>query len=131
MDNFLDFGPCDLGKRQIMVYLDTEEYLGAGPLGKHQVHVKYQSDMVRDEEEYRLVVLKVLKKDLDRFREAMEELKAKMLICGHRDYETHGAELISEVKKLIREEASETGRISLPTGGKVRATLLPELMSAG
>ena len=64
-----------------MVYLDTDEHLGVGPLAKRKVHVKYVSDMVRDGEPYRMVMLKVLKKDVKEFKAAMEDLKTKMLIC--------------------------------------------------
>ena len=73
------------------------------------------------------MVLKVLKKDEQKFLQAMEELKGKMLLFGHRDYESHGGELMDLIRDGIKKEARETGRVSLPMGGSVRADALPEL----
>ncbi len=123
MKNFIDLGCCDLGFRQLVMYLDTDEYLGAGLLRKHNVRLKYASEMARDGEDYNLVILKVLRKDMDAFRAAMEDLKTKMLICGHRDYESHGEELIGEVTELIRQEMKEKGKVDSPLGGKIRPEL--------
>ena len=123
MNNFIDLGPCSLGRRRLMIYLDTKEYLGAGPLVQRKVNVKHASDLVRDGEPYRLVILKVLKKDLDGFKEAMEDLKNKMLICGHRDYESHGGDMIEEVLTLMREDMQAKGWIDSPLGGRIRPKL--------
>ena len=105
MKNFIDLGLCSLGRRKLMVYLDTDDHYGIGPLHKHGVRPKLKHVMTRPDEKYRLVFLRVLKKDEARFVEAMEDLKTKMLICGHRDYETHGGELIEELEKHLRRKA--------------------------
>ena len=123
MRNYIDLASCSFGRGRLVLYLDTAEHLGIGPLSRHRVHLKYQKEMTKAGEHYCMVVLKVLKKDMDRFREAMEELKTRMLICGHADYETHGAELVSELEEEFRQDMKEKGKVQSPLGGTVRAEL--------
>ena len=85
--------------------------------------MKYAADMIREGEPYRLIILKVLRKDLDEFKAAMEDLKTKMLICGHRDYESHGGEMIEEVISLLREDMKKRGCTDSPLSGKIRPEL--------
>ena len=105
MKNYLDLGPCGLGRRKLMVYLDTQEYHGIGPMDYHNVNIKYRTEMTRPDEQYRLIFLRVLKKDEQKFAEAMEDLKIKMLLCGHVDYETHGGDLMDELEANLRRKA--------------------------
>ena len=106
MRNYMDLGICSLGRRKLMAYLDTDEYYGVGPLQFNHVRLKYQKEMFKPDEKYRLVFLRVLKKDEPKFIEAMEDLKIKMLICGHTDYETHGGDLMDELEEnLLRRKA--------------------------
>ncbi len=105
MKNYIDLGSCDLGRRKLMVYLDTDEYHGIGPMNQHGVRLKFKTEMERDGEKYRLIFLRVLKKDEQKFAEAMEDLKIKMLICGHTDYETHGGDLMDELEGNLRRKA--------------------------
>ena len=120
MTNYIDLGKSRLGNWEHYVYLDTEEFLLASLLRRHMIRVKLEEVLYRDGEEYRLVALKVLKKDEGMFLKAMEELKGKMLLFGHRDYETRGGELMDETRDTLRREAEETGRVVLPAGGSVR-----------
>ena len=126
MKNYIDLGRSFPGAWERYVYLDTDEFLAKSLFVRHMIRVKVEGVMERENEEYRLVAVKVLRKDRALFRQAMEELKGKMLLFGHRDYETHGGELMSTTLELIRSEAAETGRVELPTGGTVRAEALPE-----
>ena len=105
MKNYLDLGSCDLGRRKLMAYLDTTDYYGIGPMDFHGVRLKFKREMERDGEKYRLIFLRVLKKDEEKFAEAMEDLKIKMLLCGHTDYETHGGELMEELEENLFREA--------------------------
>lgn len=127
MRNYIDLGRCLLGAWERYVYLDTEEDLARSLFVRHLVHVKTEGIMERKNEKYRLVALRVLRRDEPKFLQAMEELKGKMLLFGHRDYETHGGELVEMTREMIREEARTTGRVELPTGGTIRAAALPEL----
>ena len=126
MKNYIDLGRSLPGRWERYVYLDTDEFLARSLFVRHMIRVKVEGVMTRENEEYRLVALKVLKKDEALFLQAMEELKGKMLLFGHRDYESHGGELMGITQDLIRNEAAETGRVELPTGGTVRADALPE-----
>ena len=55
--------------------------------------------------------MKVHRDSREKFLAAMEDLKAKMLICGYRDYETHGGELIREIEDNIIEEALQDEKL--------------------
>ena len=48
---------------------------------------------------YRIVFCKVRKRDAERFEEAMEKLKDKMLLLGYSDY----PDICSEIAKAIEE----------------------------
>ena len=47
-----------------------------------------------------IVFCKVLKKDVERFEEALERLKDKMLLLGHKDY----PDACGEIAKMIEED---------------------------
>lgn len=121
MRNYIDLGKAFMGVWEHYVYLDTDEYLARSLFARHMIRVKIESVMGREDEEYKLVALKVLKKDEEKFLRAMEELKGKMLLFGHRDYETHGGALMRMTREMLQEEAAETGRIELPLGRVLRA----------
>ena len=89
----------------LYAYLDAEDNLAAGVFAKHGLRVKLIHTLVRENEEYILVQVKVRRRDREKFPDAMEDLKRKMLICGHRDYESHGGELIRELEDSIIEES--------------------------
>lgn len=127
MRNYIDLGKTLLGNWEHYLYLDTEEFLAKSLILRHMIHVKVERVMEHENEQYKLIALKVLKKDKPKFLQAMEELKGKMLLFGHLDYETHGGELMEDLMKELRQEAAETGRVSLPQGGAVRVAVLPEL----
>lgn len=57
------------------------------------------AEMVKDDSPYCVVFCKVLKKDVERFEEALVKLKDKMLLLGHKDY----PEACSEIAKMIEE----------------------------
>ena len=105
MKNYIDLGPCDLGRRKLMAYLDTGDYYGIGPMYLHGVRLKYKEEMTRPGDKYRLVLIRILKRDEPKFIAAMEDLKAKMLICGHTDYESRGCALMDQMEKEIQGKA--------------------------
>ena len=121
MKNYIHLGKNLLGTWEHYLYLDTEEFLAKSLLLRHMIHVKVEGFLQKENEPYRLVSLKVLKKDEPKFLRAMEELKGKMLLFGHLDYESHAGEEIELLRDVIRKEAAETGRIQLPMGGSIRA----------
>ena len=123
MKNYLDFGKCGAGRWKRYLYLDTEDFLLGSLLGRDPVKVKFETCLMKENEIYRMVMMKVLKRDETRFLKALEELPGKMLLCGYRDYESHGQELISELENLVRAEMKERGKVSLPLGGTARVEL--------
>ena len=100
MKNYIDLGKSPLGTWENYVYLDTEDFLAKSLLVRHLIRAKVEYVMGRDNEKYKLVALKVLKKDEQKFLRAMEELKGKMLLFDHRDYEAQGGMLTAMAAAL-------------------------------
>ena len=73
-------------------YVDHSSYLA------DQLFV--QGEMVKDGSSYCIVFCKVLKRDVARFEEALERLKDKMLLLGHKDYPA----ACGEIAKMIEED---------------------------
>ena len=109
------------------MYLDTDELLAESLMNRHMVRREIEGILGMDNEEYRLVSIRVWKKDELRFLQSMEELKGKMLLFGHMDYDSHGGELVERTRESLRKDVEATGRIPLPMGGSVRARALPEM----
>lgn len=123
MKNYLDFGKCGGGRWKRYLYLDTEDFLLGSLLTRENVKVKFVTSLMKDNEKYRLVIMKVLKRDETKFLKALEGLPGKMLLCGFRDYESHGEELMSELEDLIRADINAHGKIRLPMGGTARVVV--------
>ena len=63
MKNYIDLGRSPTGAWENYVYLDTEDFLAKSLLVRHMIRAKVEHVMGRDNEKYKLVALKVLKKD--------------------------------------------------------------------
>ena len=121
MKNYIDLGKDFSGRWEHYVYPDTDEPQLISLLARRKVrHVKCETVMKSEKTEYLLLHMKVLKKEEKQFLQALEDLKDKMLICGHRDYEAASGEIISELKDVIREELKEGKQITLPSGKRAR-----------
>ena len=118
MKNYIKLGKSPLSSWEHYVFLDTEDILAESLMN---------GVFGMDNEEYRLVSVKVWKKDELRFLQSMEELKGKMLLFGRRDYESHGGELVEKTREALKDDVKKTGRIPLPMGGSIRAAALPEM----
>ncbi len=127
MKNYIKLGKCALSGWEHYVYLDTDELLAESLMNRHMVRREIEGILGMDNEEYRLVSIRVWKKDELRFLQSMEELKGKMLLFGHMDYDSHGGELVERTRESLRKDVEATGRIPLPMGGSVRARALPEM----
>ena len=62
--------------------------------------MKFKGEYAKLESPYRIVFCKVIKKDVERFEEALGKLKSKMLLLGYRDY----LDVCREITKMIEEE---------------------------
>ena len=127
MRNYIKLGKNPMSSWEHYVYLDTDELLAESLMNRHMVRREIEGAFGMDNEEYRMVSVKVWKKDELRFLQSMEELKGKMLLFGHLDYDSHGGELVEQTRESLRKDAEATGRIPLPMGGSVRAKALPEI----
>lgn len=77
-----------------------ERSLGTLGGGNHFIEMKFKGEMVKDGSAYCIVFCKVLKRDVARFEEALERLKDKMLLLGHKDYPA----ACGEIAKMIEED---------------------------
>ena len=105
MRNYMMYGETFFGRRLLYAYLDLPENLAAGVLAKHRPRVRLQRVLMKKDEKYILVEARVHREDRQKFLGAMEDLKAKMLIFGYGDYETHGGQLIRELEDEINRKA--------------------------
>lgn len=91
------------------VYVDHCSYQADQLFVQNKVRMKFKGEYAKEESPYRIVFCKVIKKDAERFEEALDRLKSKMLLLGYRDY----PDICSEITKMIEEgmkagERSET-----------------------
>ena len=66
---------------------------------QNKITMKFKGEMVKDGSSYCIVFCKVLKRDVARFEEALERLKDKMLLLGHKDYPA----ACGKIAKMIEE----------------------------
>ncbi len=67
--------------------IDTSEYLADNIFVNYQVQVKFGGEFANEDTCYRFISCRISKKDEDKFLNALNELKNKMLLYGHNDYE--------------------------------------------
>ena len=80
-------------------YVDHSSYLADQLFVHNKVTMKFKGEMTKNGSPYCIVFCKVLKKDAERFEEAMGKLKDKMLLLGHKDY----PDACGEIAKMIEE----------------------------
>ena len=80
-------------------YVDYSSYLADQLFVQNKVTIKFKGEMAKNDSPYRIVFCKVLKRDAERFEEALGRLKDKMLLLGHRDY----PDACGEIEKMIEE----------------------------
>lgn len=90
-------------------YVDHSSYQADQLFVQNKVRMKFKGEYAKAESPYRIVFCKVIKKDAERFEEALDKLKSKMLLLGYRDY----PDICSEIANMIEEgmkagERSET-----------------------
>lgn len=88
----------------LYAYVDHSSYQADRLFVQNKVRVKFKGEYTKEESPYCIVLCKVRKKDAERFEEALDRLKSKMLLLGYRDY----PDVCSEITKMI-EEGMKTG----------------------
>lgn len=71
---------------QYLCIIDSKDHLAAEVFQKHGVKVLFLKQYGRMDEDYVFVFVKVRKKDILKFFDALEALKTEMKKSGHSDY---------------------------------------------
>lgn len=85
--------------KYLLLYIDTNKYLADPIFKKHNLKVKWINKEFQGDKDYRVIFCKIKKKDLDKFKTSIEELKNKMILLGYDDYES----IYSEVYNALKE----------------------------
>lgn len=80
-------------------YVDHCSYQADRLFAQNKVRMKFRGECAKAKSPYRIVFCKVRKRDAERFEEALEKLKNKMLLLGYRDY----PDICSEIARMIEE----------------------------
>jgi hypothetical protein len=80
-------------------YVDYSAYLADQLFIQNKITIRFKGEMARENSPYCIIFCKVLKKDVERFEEALDKLEDKMLLLGYRDYPN----ACSEISKMIDE----------------------------
>jgi hypothetical protein len=80
-------------------YVDHSAYLADQLFIQNKITIRFKGEMARENSPYCIIFCKVLKKDVERFEEALDKLEDKMLLLGYRDYPN----ACSEISKMIDE----------------------------
>ena len=83
----------------LYAYVDHSSYQADRLFVQNKVRVKFKGEYTKEESPYCIVLCKVRKKDAERFEEALDRIKSKMLLLGYRDY----PDVCSEITKMIEE----------------------------
>ena len=116
MRNYIHYGKTTFNKWQMYAYLDLPENLAASVLHKNDVRYRFDRLMTREDTDYVLIQMLIKTEDKEKFLNAMEDLKTKMLLCGHLDYETKAGELIRELENNLIEEALQDEKLMKKLG---------------
>lgn len=79
------------------VYVDHNSYLADTLFAQRKIVMKFKEEMTKKDSPYCIIFCKVLKRDAQKFEEALEKLKAKMLLLGYKDY----VDVCGEIATLI------------------------------
>ena len=63
-------------------------YVADSLFRRHKVPIKYEHELVKAGEKYRIICCKIKKKYKTEFEKALGEIKNKMYLLGYSDYET-------------------------------------------
>lgn len=97
MKNYIPLRSSKLSKYKQYMYVDCKDYLADDLFIKNEIVVKFESDFTKDNSDYIFVNCKIKKKNQDKFIKTLGELKNKMLIMGHSDYESFCKEHINRI----------------------------------
>ena len=85
------------------VYVDYHSYLADDLFIQRKIVMKFKEEMVRIDSPYCIIFCKVLKRDVQKFEDALEKLKDKMFLLRHNDY----VSVCNEIAMLIDRKMKE------------------------
>ena len=93
-----------LGGRFFLRYmyfdLDTNgNYIADSLFYKRKISVKFEKELNRNGDKYRAVFCRIRKKDRAAFEEALEEIRTKMSLLGHNDYDEYCDKVMAMLDK--------------------------------
>lgn len=74
-----------------------EDYVADSLFYKRDIPVKFKTELAKDGDKYRAIFCKVKRKYSKDFEEALQELKNKMALLGHLDYEEYCLNVINQL----------------------------------
>lgn len=92
------------------VYVDHNSYLADSLFVQRKIAMKFKGEMARIDSPYCIIFCKVLKRDVQKFEDALEKLKAKMLLLGHNDYVDVCDEIAMLIDKKDKRERRRIGK---------------------
>jgi len=96
--NYLFFGGLFRLKYAYIDLNTDRDYVADSLFYKRNIHVRFIDEMVRDGDKYRIIFCKIQKKYKKAFEEALEEIRTKMSLLGHNDYDEYCDRLMAELE---------------------------------
>ena len=87
---------------QYYLYVDLnvdEGYVADSLFYRRKVPVRFEEEMAKDGDQYRIIFCKVRNKYQKAFEEALAEIKTKMFLLGHNDYENYCHQLMAQLSE--------------------------------
>lgn len=87
---------------QYYLYVDRdmdEGYVADSLFYRRKIPVRFEEEMVKDGDQYRVIFCKIRKKYQKAFEEALAEIKNKMSLLGHNDYDEYCSRLMAQLSK--------------------------------
>jgi len=79
-------------------YFDTKDYMADSLFIKHKVTVEFQQEFCKDGTLCCVIFCRIRKKDEAALLDALQELPAKMLLCGYSDYAVQCEQIIGKME---------------------------------
>ena len=85
----------------LYMYFDLnvdEGYVADSLFFKRNITVYFGDELAKDGDKYRVIFCKIKRKNKEQFEEALEELKNKMALLGHLDYEDYCHSILNQLE---------------------------------
>lgn len=99
MENCIELKTKLPGFRKSFIFFDDRNHSAASLFNRYQVPIRIQCAWKTEDGEFKAICCKVRRKDVPNFKQAMEDLKTKMLLLGNLDYEAFCERFIKELKE--------------------------------